>query len=100
MFVQSNDWLYGFDGSGLDLFQNGVPVSGGVTSHLGLYDAGTEQGTPPGTGAYQKPVQDPMATNVGPSENVPIQTAAARHPDYMIPAATSVIRVTITPNGQ
>lgn len=99
MFVQSNDWFYGFGNGGLALFSGNTPASGDVTSQLGLYDAGTEQDTPPGTGAFQKPVQDPMAMNVGPSESVPIQPAAQRHPDYKIPAATSVISVTITPQG-
>ena len=97
MFVQSNDWFYGFGGGGLALFSGDTPVNGDVTSQLVLYDAGTEQDTAPGTGPFQKPAQDPMAMNVGPSEAVPIQTAASRHPTFAIPAATSVIRVTVTP---
>ncbi|MGI8548858.1 MAG: spondin domain-containing protein [Gemmatimonadaceae bacterium] len=97
MFVQSNDWFYGFGNGGLQLFNGNTPTIGDVTSQLVLYDAGTEQDTPPGTGAFQKPVQDPMAMNVGPSESVPIQTAAQRHPTYTIPATSSVIAVTVTP---
>ncbi len=97
MFVQSNDWFYAFGSGGLQLFDGSDPVSGDVTSDLVLYDAGTEEDTAPGTGDFQKPVQDPTATNIGPSESVSIQTAAARHPNFTIPATSSVIRVTVTP---
>lgn len=97
MFVQSNDWFYAFGDGGLELFDGDDPVSGDVTSQLVLYDAGTEEDTPPGTGDFQKPVQDPMAMDVGPAESVPIQSAADRHPDFTIPSASSVIRVTMTP---
>ena len=102
MFVQSNDWFYGFSGGGLALFNGTTPVSGDVTAQLGVYDAGTEEDTAPGTGPtmlpgpVQKPVQPPTATNYGTDENVPVQTAAARHPQFTIPANDQVIRVTVT----
>ena len=96
MFVQSNDWFYGFGGGGLALFNGSTPISGDVTSSLALYDAGTEADTAPGTGPDQKPVQDPNATNVGPAESLPIQLAADRHPSFTIPATNQVIQVTIT----
>jgi hypothetical protein len=97
MFVQSNDWFYGFGGGGLALFSGRTPVSGDVTAQLVLYDAGTEADTPPGTGPSQKPAQPPTATNVGAAESVPIRPASERHPTFTIPATASVIRVTITP---
>ena len=97
MFVQSNDWFYGFGGGGLALFNGNTPISGDVTSQLVVYDAGTEQDTAPGTGPFQKPVQAPTATNVGPSESVSIRSARERHPNFNIPANASVIRVTIAP---
>ncbi|MFN2421786.1 MAG: spondin domain-containing protein [Gemmatimonadota bacterium] len=96
MFVQSNDWFYGFSGGGLELFNGDTPVTGDVTGQLALYDAGTEVDTPPGTGDFQKPAQDPEAVDVGPAENVPIATAEERHPGFDIPATSQVIRVTIT----
>ena len=103
MFVQSNDWFYGFSDGGLDLFDDDDDAIGGdVTSELVVYDAGTEQDTAPGTGptmppgGVQKPVQDPMATNVGTAESVAIQPAAQRHPEFTIPPNGSVIRVTIS----
>ena len=101
MFVQSNDWFYGFEG--LSLFDGDEPISGNVTDRLDLYDAGTEQDARPGhgpkepPGPVQKPVQDPMATDVGTDESVPIRLAEERHPDFDIPDASEVIEVTITP---
>ena len=97
MFVQSNDWFYGFTGGGLALFDGDEPVRGDVTSRLAVYDAGTEADTAPGTGPDQKPVQSATATDVGPDEAVPVRTAAQRHPGFAIPATPSVIRVTVTP---
>lgn len=101
MFVQSNDWFYAFKDEGLSLFEGSDPISGDVTMKLELYDAGTENDTRPGTGPFQKPVQDPMATNVGPG-GAPkgIEKASERHPKFDIPSATSVIKVTITPQYQ
>jgi hypothetical protein len=98
MFVQSNDWFYSFTNGGLALFENGNAVSGDMTAKLLLYDAGTEEDTPPGTGDFQKPVQDPLAMNVGPADPVNmIQPAKDRHPSFTIPENTSVIKITITP---
>ncbi|WP_420456218.1 spondin domain-containing protein [Rubrivirga sp.] len=101
MFVQSNDWFYAFSDGGLELFDDGEPISGDVTSRLSVYDAGTEEDTAPGTGPtappgpVQKPVQDPMATNVGTDESVPVATASSRH-SFAIPANDRVIRVTVS----
>jgi hypothetical protein len=98
MFVQSNDWFYAFSG-GLALFNaDGTPISGDVTGKLVLYDAGTEYDEPLGLGTFQKPDQDPLATNVGPEDAVNmVKEAAWKHPDFVIPPTTSVIRVTVTP---
>ncbi len=96
MFVQSNDWFYAFGGGGLALFSGNTPVSGDVTGELVLYDAGTEADTAPGTGAFQKPVQDPMATNVGPADpNTQIRPATQS--GFAIPPTPAVLRITITP---
>ena len=97
MFVQSNDWFYGFSGKkGLQLFNGNTPVTGDVTSALDLYDAGTEADTPPGTGPDQKPVQ--ATDNQGPTESVVITEARVRHPTFTIPGTRTVIKVTITAN--
>jgi hypothetical protein len=95
MFVQSNDWFYGFPG--LALFRDGRPISGNVTSRLRLYDAGTEVDEEPGAGTFQKPNQGPNDVNVGPSENEPVQLQSQTGDRFAVPPASSVIRVTITP---
>ncbi len=95
MFVQSNDWFYAFSNSGLPLFTGNAPITGDITSQLVLFDAGSEADTAPGTGAFQKPVQDPAATNVGPADpNALVRLASTS--GFSIPATASVIRVTIT----
>ena len=98
MFVQSNDWFYGFGDNGLDLFHGNTPISADVTEYLVLYDAGTEEDTAPGTGPFQKPVQP--GPDTGPEDNFKlIAPARERHPEFMIPANNKVIRVTISPQG-
>ena len=62
-----------------------------------MYDAGTKEDTAPGTGPDQKPVQGPMATDVGPAEDEPIQLAEERYSDFDIPDAEDVIAVTVAP---
>ena len=97
MFLQSNDWFYAFDDGGLDLFPvdaNGI--SGDVTDQLVLFDAGTEVDTPPGTGPDQKLAQAAGAINVGVAEMELIAFAADRHPSFVIPPTSAVIRVTIS----
>jgi hypothetical protein len=95
MFVQSNDWFYGF--KGLKLFRKGKPISGDVTSRLDLYDAGTEVDEEPGAGTFQKPNQDPEAQDVGPSEEEPIQLVSETGDGFSTPPNGDVIRVTIGP---
>ena len=97
MFVQSDDWFYGFSGGGLALFNGSSPVSGDVTPRLALYDAGSEADTAPGTGDFQKPVQTPTQTNFGPPDpNTLVRVAS--FPGATIPPASAVIKITITPN--
>jgi spondin N len=95
MFVQSNDWFYGFDG--LKLFRKGEPISGDVTRRIDLYDAGTEVDEEPGAGTTQKPNQDPDAMDVGPSENEPVTLVSETGDGFSTPPNDEVIRVTITP---
>jgi hypothetical protein len=97
MFVQSNDWFYGFDG--VKLFRRGEPISGDITGKIDLYDAGTEVDEAPGAGTFQKPNQDPTAMDVGPSENEPVQLVSATGDGFSAPPDEQVIRVTITPSS-
>ncbi len=98
MFVQSNDWFYAFGNGGLNLFNANTPISGDVTSQLILFDAGTEYDEPLGLGSTQKPDQGPFDTNFGPPDSLnAVKIANAKHPNFVIPATPSVIKVTITP---
>ena len=50
MMGQSNDWFYGPNESGIELFKNGQPISGDITSQIILWDVGTEVDQEPGIG--------------------------------------------------
>lgn len=93
MFVQSNDWFYAFGDDGIDLFDDGEPVTGDITSEVVLYDAGTEADTAPGTGPDQKPVQ--ATDNQGPAEDENVDEVSDRH-SFTTPANSQVIKVTLT----
>lgn len=43
MQVVSNDWFFGPTGAGINLFENGVPVTGDITDQIYLWDSGTEE---------------------------------------------------------
>jgi hypothetical protein len=104
MYVQSNDYFFGFSDEGLALFdQNSNPISGDISGNIVLYDAGTEVDEEPGVGLTQKPRQDPAAEDVGTDEGGVIQTVVGAGEDggmnegFSYPAAQQIIRVTITP---
>lgn len=46
MQVVSNDWFYAPTGAGVQLFENGVPVTGDITDQIYLWDSGTEEEDP------------------------------------------------------
>lgn len=96
MFVQSGDWFYAFGNGGLLLFDGDTPIAGEVTSELVLYDAGTEIDEAPGMGQFQKPVQAPTDTDIGPDDPTATIRLASTS-GFAIPATASVIKVTITP---
>jgi hypothetical protein len=109
MFVQSNDYFFGFDEAGIALFDgNGMPLSGDITAQVALYDAGTEVDEEPGVGPTQKPRQDPAAQDVGEDENGNVQLIVGPGEDggtdeigdgveFTYPAPAQIIRVVITP---
>lgn len=103
MYVQSNDFFYGFSEDGLALFDgSGNPVGGDVTDRVVLYDAGTEVDEEPGVGPTQKPRQAPTDVNVGTAEDGVVQTVVAAgasggtNDGFDYPPSAQVIRVTIT----
>ena len=92
MLVQSNDLFYAPVGSGIELYDNGTPVSGDITDLLYLWDAGTEENEMPGVGLNQAPRQSGPDTGVDEGGLVrPVNDG------YMYSVPGSVLRVTITP---
>ena len=89
---QSNDWFYSPTESGIELFKNGQPISGDITAHLVLWDAGTEVDQEPGIGSEQGPRQ--KGPNTGKAENGRVRKIRDGK-SYSNP--TNVMRVTITP---
>jgi hypothetical protein len=67
MMGQSNDWFYAPGESAIELFRNGKPIKGDITSQVILWDAGTEVDQEVGIGADQGPRQ--KAPNTGKAEN-------------------------------
>lgn len=106
MYVQSNDYFFGFDQAGIPLFDsNSNPVSGDISGQIILYDAGTEVDEEPGVGPTQKPRQAPDAEDVGEDEGGVVQIIVGPGEDggtdegNTYPGAAQIIRVTITPQA-
>jgi hypothetical protein len=94
MYGQSNDLFFAPGGQGLELFDMGAPISGDVTSHILLYDAGTEVNEKPGAGAHQAPRQ--MAPNSGKDEMGTVRPISEVSDGFTYPAVSRVIKVTIS----
>jgi hypothetical protein len=77
---------------GVALFVDGEPVSGDVTSHLRVWDAGTGVNEEPGFGPNHAPRQP--RPNTGPREHGVVRPVAGR---FSYPPVARAIRVTITP---
>jgi len=93
MFVPSNDAFYALGGaSGLKLVDGDELVTGDVTDHVSLWDAGTEVNQEPGVGAHQ--VQRQRGAGVGDVEREVV--APMREVNgYDYPATADVVRVTV-----
>ncbi|MFT5376006.1 MAG: hypothetical protein ACI906_002839 [Candidatus Latescibacterota bacterium] len=91
MFVQSNDLFYAPSAAGIALFDgSGIPLSGDITSHISLWDAGSEVNQAPGAGADQAPRQ--ASANTGTTEGGNVRLV---DDDFSYPSVGSIIRVTI-----
>jgi len=86
MLGKSNDLFFSPGDMGIRLFQGRAPISGDITSHVMLWDAGTEVNEYPGAGIHQGP------GGVDESENVMMVNDG-----FTWPTASQVIKVTITP---
>lgn len=91
MFGQSNDLFYAPEAGGIVLFDDqGMPLTGDITSQLVLWDAGTEVNQEPGLGPDQAPRQ--AAPNTGMAEGGVVR---AVRDGFRYPPVRSVLRVTI-----
>jgi hypothetical protein len=106
MFIDSNDWFYSNNSTGIDLFNaDGTPCSGDVTARVGLFDAGTEANEEPGVGPNQAPRQprprtgratdEAVYTIVAPAVGASVKGNGDR--SWGAPPVADVIKVTITP---
>lgn len=95
MFVQSNDWIYGFDSDGIELFEGTTPISGSVSNSVALYDVGTEEDQYPGAGPHQAIRQ--AGANTGAADDD--TTIRQLNPDTEgVPANGDIINITVTAN--
>ncbi len=92
MLVQSNDWFVGADD--IELFNNGTPISGDITSMVRLYDGGTETDEYAGAGNNQ-PVRQ-TGPNTGADEDGVIENET--NPGSHVPEVSGMVRVTIDVN--
>jgi hypothetical protein len=94
MFGQSNDWFYAPKRQGIDLFNNGKPLSGDITSEFMLFDAGTEKDEELGVGPNQGPRQkDP---NAGEAENGKVHAAKS---SAFFTRNGELFKITISPDN-
>lgn len=94
MFGQSNDWFYAPKRQGIDLFTNGKPLSGDITSEFMLFDAGTEKDEEPGIGPNQGARQKDI--NAGEPENGKVHTAKS---SAFFTKNGELFKITITPEN-
>jgi hypothetical protein len=96
MLGPSNDGIIGTGASGIVLFDgNGRPVTGDVSSALGLWDAGTEVNEEPGVGRNVGTKQG--AATAGDPERRPVRAMSEAEFGSKWPAANRILRVTIAP---
>ncbi len=95
MFGDSNDLFIAPDGHGIALYNaKGAPISGEITLHLKLWDAGTEINQEPFVGPDQAPRQ--AAPNTGALEHEPIRAIEQRNDGFRTPSVFALVKVTIT----
>jgi len=104
MLGESNDWFFAPGPAGIPLYDSsGMPISGDVTTQVGLWDAGTEVDQEPGVGPDTGPHQtapdqglpdiDPTVRPIGPTVVLTNGTL------FALPAITDMIQVTLAYRG-
>jgi len=98
MFVPSNDVYVSTGADGIPLWPtDGEPVSGDVTDHAALFDAGTEPNGEPGFGADQAPAQSEPSQ--GDDEDGVVRPLAEVDDGYTYPAVEDIVRITVSTGG-
>ncbi|MBD0403178.1 spondin domain-containing protein [Flammeovirga sp. EKP202] len=98
MFVQSNDLFYAPMEGGIALYDDdGNALTGDITSHFYLWDAGTEVNEEPGVGTNQAPRQS--GPDTGTAENGVVKLISEVNDGYTYPAKDDVINVSIKHDG-
>lgn len=99
MLAQSNDLFFAPDEAGIALFdQAGIAISGDVTEHVDLWDAGTEVNQPIGEGDQQAPRQ--AGPNTGADEMGVVQLVSDLNDGLAYPGADDIVSVTLHPDGE
>ncbi len=94
MFVESNDVFVAPGPSGIPLFDTeGNPITGDVTEHFSLWDAGTELNEEPGLGANQPARQS--APNTGQMD--PDTAVRLVDDGFTYPEVSDILRVSVMP---
>jgi hypothetical protein len=105
MLGQSNDWVFATAAGGLELYENGNPVSGDVTSRIYLWDVGTEVNEEPAVGAHTGPNQASSIDGPGAADSdsmvrkITSPTTLSNGTQFNVPAVASMIKVTLTPDA-
>ncbi|TJY32184.1 spondin domain-containing protein [Pontimicrobium aquaticum] len=98
MFVQSNDLFYAPSDMGIPLYdQEGVALTGDITSMFNLWDAGTEVNEEPGIGENQAPRQS--GANTGIDENGTVRLVSNVGDGFVYPSNESVINISLAHDG-
>ncbi|WP_224372460.1 spondin domain-containing protein [Hyalangium versicolor] len=102
MLGQSNDWVFATPPGGIELYEGNTPVQGDITSHVSLWDVGTEINEEPAVGAHTLPnqgssVDGPGAVDPDPTvRRISSPTTLSNGSMFNVPAVSSMIRVTLT----
>lgn len=96
MYVMSNDLFFAPSGEGIDLFTDGVAISGDITSQVKLLDAGTEINEEPGTGPNQPLNGGP---GVGMAENGTVEDINNVNDGFTYAMVEEYLQVTIENDG-
>jgi hypothetical protein len=96
MLAATNDVFFAPGQTGIELFDTtGEPLSGDISDHLALWDAGTEANEEPGIGPNT--VTNQLAADTGePGEDVVQLLSDVADDDYPYPAANAILKVTIS----